>query len=151
VAYSAFMGGVGIPAIVLVGLGLIPFLDRSKEGTGAWFGGPGGWRLTLRSLVVGVVLVLGIETVAIRCGWLREWFPGIPQLVITLINPGTLLAAAYAAYSLWTVNRYNSVRAGALALFTCFLCGFTILTIIGTHFRGPNWEFFWSPVDWPKH
>jgi len=151
VAYSAFMGGVGIPGIVLVGLGLIPFLDRSELDTGKWFGGPGGWWLTLRSLVVGLALVLGIEALAIRCGWLREWFPGIPQLVITLINPGTLLAAAYAAYSLWTVKRYNSVRAGALALFTCFLCGFVVLTIIGTHFRGPNWEFFWSPSDWPKH
>jgi hypothetical protein len=40
---------------------------------------------------------------------------------------------------------------GMLALFTCFLCGFIVLTVIGTHFRGPNWEFFWSPADWPKH
>ena len=26
-----------------------------------------------------------------------------------------------------------------------------VLTIIGTHFRGPNWAFYWSPADWPGH
>jgi hypothetical protein len=45
VSFSAFMGGTGIPAIVLIGLGLIPFLDREERGTGVWFGGPGGWLL----------------------------------------------------------------------------------------------------------
>lgn len=151
VAYSAFMGGVGIPMIVVMGLGLIPFLDREEAGTGVWFGGPGGLRLVARSAVFGLVSVLAIETFAIRFGWLREWFPSIPQLVITALNPGTLLAAIYAAYSLWIVQRYASARAGALALFTCFLCGFVLLTVIGTHFRGPNWTFYWSPADWPRH
>jgi quinol-cytochrome oxidoreductase complex cytochrome b subunit len=151
VSYSAFMGGVGIPAIVVVGLGLIPFLDREQSGTGEWFGGPGGWPLALRSVVVGLGLALGIEVLAIRCGWLREWYPHVPQLVITFLNPGTVLALAYAGYSLWLVVRYNSTRAGAVGLFTCFLCGFVVLTVIGTHFRGPNWGFYWSPADWPTH
>jgi quinol-cytochrome oxidoreductase complex cytochrome b subunit len=151
VAYSAFMGGVGIPMIVLIGLGLIPFLDREETGTGLWFGGPGGMRLVLGALGFGLVAVLAIEAFAIRFGWLREWFPGIPQLVITAINPGTILAAVYAAYSLWIVKRYGSARAGALALFTCFLCGFLVLTVIGIYFRGPNWDFYWSPADWPRH
>lgn len=151
VSYSAFMGGVGIPMIVVIGLGLIPYLDREKAGTGAWFGGPGGGRLVASSVAFGLAAVLAVEVFAIRFGWLREWFPDIPQLVITFINPGTLIAAIYALYSLRVVRRFNSVRAGALALFTCFLCGFVVLTIIGTHFRGPNWHFYWSPADWPMH
>jgi len=36
-------------------------------------------------------------------------------------------------------------------LFTCFLCGFVVLTMIGTYFRGPNWTFYWSPAQWPGH
>jgi cytochrome b-561 len=51
----------------------------------------------------------------------------------------------------WLVRRYDSTRAGALGLFTCFLCGFLVLTIVGTHFRGPNWDFYWSPSQWPLH
>jgi quinol-cytochrome oxidoreductase complex cytochrome b subunit len=151
VSYSAFMGGVGLPAIVLLGLGLIPFLDREQQGTGEWFGGPGGGRLVGWSAVIGFATTIGIEALAIRFGWLREWFPDVPQLVITLINPGTVLAGIYAAYSIWLVKRYNSTRAGALGLFTCFVCGFIVLTVIGTYFRGPNWEFYWSPADWPRH
>jgi quinol-cytochrome oxidoreductase complex cytochrome b subunit len=151
VAFSAFMGGIGIPSIVLVGLGLIPFLDREEAGTGEWFGGPGGWPLARNSMAVGFAAALLIESFIIRYGWLREWFPAIPQLVIIAVNPGTVLTAIYAAYSLALVRRFNSTRAGALGLFTCFLCGFVVLTVVGTYFRGPNWHFYWSPADWPAH
>ncbi|HMS11272.1 MAG TPA: cytochrome b N-terminal domain-containing protein, partial [Pyrinomonadaceae bacterium] len=151
VSFSAFMGGIGIPMVGVIGLGLIPFLDRETEGTGEWFGGPGGWKLVKWSIVVGLVSSIAVEAFAIRFGWLREWFPDIPQLFITFINPGTVLTTIYAAFSIWAVKRYNSTRAGALALFTCFLCGFIVLTVIGTYFRGPNWDFFWSPADWGGH
>jgi quinol-cytochrome oxidoreductase complex cytochrome b subunit len=151
VSFSAFMGGIGIPAIVLIGLGLIPYLDREREGTGEWFGSPGGWPLVRQAMVIGFCAPLLIEAFAIRFGWLREWFPKIPQLVITVINPATLLTLVYALYSIWLVKRFGSARAGALGLFTCFLCGFLVLTVIGTYFRGPNWVFYWSPADWPKH
>ena len=151
VSYSAFMGGVGLPAIVLLGLGLIPFLDREQEETGVWFGGPGGKQLVAKAAVFGLATVLLVEAVAITFGWIREWYPEAPQLLITILNPGTLIAATYALYSMWLVKRYDSVRSGAMGLFTCFLCGFIVLTIIGTYFRGPNWAFYWSMADWPKH
>ena len=127
------------------------FLDREKEGTGEWFGGPGGRKLVKWSVVVGFAASILVEAFAIKFGWLREWFPNIPQLFITFINPGTVLTAIYATYSIWAVRKYNSTRAGAMALFTCFLCGFIVLTVIGTYFRGPNWDFFWSPSDWGGH
>jgi quinol-cytochrome oxidoreductase complex cytochrome b subunit len=151
VSFSAFMGGIGLPAIVLAGLALIPYLDRETEGTGEWFGGPGGWPLVRLSMVVGLCMPITIETFAIRFGWLREWFPKIPQLIVTLINPATILTTVYVLFSVWCIRRFQSARAGALGLFTCFLCGFIVLTIIGTYFRGPNWVFYWSPSDWPKH
>ncbi|MBM3790710.1 MAG: DUF4405 domain-containing protein [Acidobacteria bacterium] len=151
VSFSAFAGGIGIPMIVLIGLGLIPFLDREEEGTGRWFGGRGGLPLVLRSAAFGFGMAIAIEAFAIRFGWLREWWPGIPQPVITVVNPGTVLTLAYALFSIWAVRRYDSTRSGALALFTCFLCGFLVLTIIGTYFRGPNWDFYWHPGLWPAH
>ena len=151
VGFSALMGGIGIPTIVLLGLGLVPWLDREREGTGQWFGGPGGGKLVLWSAVFGLAAVLIVETVAIRYGWLRQWFPDIPQLVIVFVNPGTVLTAIYAGYSVWLVKHYDSTRAGALGLFVCFLAGFIVLTVIGLYFRGPNWHFYWSPSDWPGH
>lgn len=151
VSHSAFMGGIGIPAIVLIGLGMIPYLDRETKGTGEWFGGPGGLPLVLRSAAFGLACVILLEAFTIHFGWIRQWWIKAPQLLITFVNPGTLLTAAYALYSMWIVRKYNSTRSGALALFTCFLAGFIVLTIIGSHFRGPNWEFYWSPSQWPGH
>lgn len=151
VSHSAFMGGIGIPMIVMLGLGLIPYMDREDSGTGEWFGGPGGRALVVRSAIFGLLTVIGIEAFTIHFGWIRQWFPHVPQLVITLINPGTLLTLLYAGYSVWCVRKYNSTRSGALGLFTCFLAGFIVLTIIGSHFRGPNWDFYWSPAQWPGH
>jgi quinol-cytochrome oxidoreductase complex cytochrome b subunit len=151
VSYSAFMGGIGIPMIVVLGLLLIPYLDREHEGTGDWFGGPGGTTLVLRSAAFGLAAVIAVEVFAIRFGWIREWWIDAPQILITFINPGTVLTLMYAVYSVLCVRRYNSTRAGALALFTCFLCGFIVLTIVGVYFRGPNWGFYWSPADWPVH
>jgi hypothetical protein len=145
------MGGIGIPMIVILGLGLIPFLDREEEGTGLWFGGPGGGRLVWRSALFGLAAVLAVEAFAIRFGWIREWWSDAPQLLVTFVNPGTLIAFLYGAWSVWNVKHHDSTRAGALALFTCFAVGFVVLTIIGVHFRGPDWDFYWWPSLWPGH
>lgn len=37
VSYSAFWGGVGIPAIEVVILMLVPYIDRGRKGVGKWF------------------------------------------------------------------------------------------------------------------
>ena len=69
----------------------------------------------------------------------------------TVINPGSLLTAAYMAWSLAVVRRTRSTRMGAIALFTCSMVGFAILTYVGTFLRGPNWDFYWSESQWPVH
>ncbi len=151
VGYSAFMGGVGIPALAIVGLALIPYLDREDEEVGVWFSGPRGKRVALLSLVFTALVTVGMLVFTIKVGWLRNWYPDIPQLVITLVNPGTVLVAAFALWSLLTVRVTNSTRMGAIALFTCFLVAFTILTYFATVHRGPNWQFYWWPSQWPTH
>ena len=37
VSYSAFFGGILVPAIVMVVLLLLPYLDRDPKGVGVWF------------------------------------------------------------------------------------------------------------------
>ncbi|MBI4832911.1 MAG: cytochrome b N-terminal domain-containing protein [Candidatus Lindowbacteria bacterium] len=151
VSYSAFMGGIGIPTLVLLGLGMIPFLDREEGAGGVW-----PTSLTHRGLIGGSAIFSAFVVVAllaftVRFGWLRNWFPHIPQLVIVAINPGTVLVALFAEFSLYIMNRYNSTRAGAVALFTCFIVAFVILTYVATVHRGPNWNFYWSRSQWPIH
>jgi quinol-cytochrome oxidoreductase complex cytochrome b subunit len=151
VSYSAFMGGVGIPSIVLIGLGLIPYLDRDPRGVGVWFGGPAGRRTFWQSLAYGLSSVLGLLALTVNFGWLRTWFPTIPQIAIIILNPATVIVAMYSAWSLWVLRRTGSIRMSAVALFTCFLAGFVVLTAMGSIFRGPNWHFYWWPSQWPTH
>ena len=153
VSYSAFMGGVGIPAIVVIGLSLVPYLDREKEDTGVWFSGAQGRRVALWSVAFTVVTVVGMLWFTVSFGWLRNWeaTAHVPQIVITIINPGTVFVVVFALWSLIVVKKTNSTRMGAVALFTCFLVGFAILTYFATVHRGPNWDFFWSKSDWPVH
>lgn len=68
VSYSAFMGGVGIPMIVLVGLGLIPYLDRDPHGVGVWFGGAAGRRTFWQSLVYGLLSAVALLTFTVNFG-----------------------------------------------------------------------------------
>ena len=151
VSYSAFVGGIAIPTLTLVGLMLIPYLDRERHGVGIWFSGAEGRRVAVQSLIYTTSVVVGLLVVVINFGWLRQWYPDIPQLVIILVNPGTVYTLLFIAWSLWILRRHDSTRMGAIGLFTCFLVGFIILTYVGTVLRGPNWEFYWSQASWPVH
>ena len=151
VSYSAFMGGLIIPLTVVVGLALIPYLDREPEDAGVYFSGARGRRVAIRSFVFGIVTAILSVAIPVKFGWLRTWFPDISQLVIIIINPGSLLTAAYAGWSMIVLRDSKSTRMSAIALFTCFLAGFIVLTYVGMELRGPNWDFFWSKADWPVH
>ncbi len=151
VSYSAFIGGMVIPAIVLIGLALIPYLDREDQEVGRWFDNGTGRRIALRSVFFATFVILGILTFTVRFGWLRDWFPHINQAVIMLVNPGGLWVLFFAGWSLIIMSKYKSTRMAAIALFTCFLVGFIILTYFATYHRGPNWDFYWMKNQWPVH
>jgi quinol-cytochrome oxidoreductase complex cytochrome b subunit len=151
VSYSAFAGGILIPMIVVAGLALIPFLDRRQGGEGTWFGTPGEKSTLWQSLVFATAVTVGMLAFTVNFGWLRNWIPKIHQLWIIVLNPGTLLTAIFAAWSLLILKRKDSVRLAAVSLFTCFLVGFVLLTYFATVHRGPNWQFYWWPSQWPVH
>ncbi len=151
VSYSAFMGGIGIPSIVILGLMLIPFIDREEKYLGVWFSDAQGKSTTLSSTIFASIFTTLLLAFTVKFGWLRSWFPDIPQLVIVFVNPGSFIVLFYAFWSIKVLKNTGSTRMAALALFTCFVVGFIILTIMGSYFRGPNWDFFWSPSQWPVH
>jgi cytochrome b-561 len=151
VSYSAFMGGVALPGLAMAGLALIPFLDREREPGGVWFSGKAGTRVFIESAILGLVVTIVVEVIMIRFGWLRNWFPDIHQLWIIALNAGTLVTAAFAAWSFGVLKRTRSTRMAAISLVSAVLVGFIVLTWIGTIHRGPNWNFYWSQSEWPKH
>ncbi len=149
VSYSAFAGGVIIPALFLGFLASIPYIDREEGFTGIWFSGKTGWKITWQSALFSIALTGILIFIPIRFGWLKDWFPAVPQPVVMLVNPATLSALLYILWAEWIRNRTASTRMSAVSLFTCALVGLILFTAVGIWFRGPNWEFYWSPACWP--
>ena len=150
-SYSAFMGGVGLPGLALLGLGLIPYLDREEQHLGIWFSNKQGKRVAIESLIASALVIIGLLAFVINFGWFRSWWPNVPQLLITLINPGNIWVGFMILWSVYVIKKTGSTRMGAIALFTMFLISYLIYTYVGTELRGPNWDFFWSRSEWPIH
>ncbi len=149
VSYSAFAGGLLVPVLYLVFLFSIPYRDRENRYIGEWFSGPSGIQTVYRSAAFALGLVLVQLFIMIRFGWMRDWFPGISQWFVMLINPATLTAAAFIVSAELVRRRSGSSRKAALWLFTCSFVALVIFTAVGIWFRGPNWEFYWSASQWP--
>ena len=151
ISYSAFTGGMVLPGITVLMLMLVPYLDRREGGTGRWFGTPGERRLATIMTVIMAAAVVGLLAFTINAGWIRDWMPDCPQLLITAVNPGTVLATFLTLLTLGTLGVTRSTRRAVLVFFTCFLVSFVILTYFALVHRGPNWDFFWWPSLWPTH
>ncbi len=142
VSYSALVGGVVVPGMLIAGLMSIPFVDRAEEEAGVWFTSRQGKRITLGSLLATVPVTLLLLYLNVRFG-VRRLFPGAPQVVADLFNPASVLLMGIAAWSVLVGWRAGSRRMAAIALFSCFLSAYVLLMVIGTFFRGPNWDWAW--------
>ncbi len=156
VSYSAFGGGIVIPGVIMVGLLMIPYLEREEEDVGIWFSGRRGRRIAAASVVYAAVVCVAVLAFTVKYGWLRDWLPELTQkhakaaqLVIMLFNPGMVFVAACAIWSIGLLRWTNSTRMAAIGLFTCALVLFIMLTYFACIHRGPNWGFYWSHADWP--
>jgi quinol-cytochrome oxidoreductase complex cytochrome b subunit len=58
VSYSAFLGGILIPAVIVLSLLFLPYLDRNPTGTGVWFSGNRKAGILLFSLFVVTMIIL---------------------------------------------------------------------------------------------
>jgi quinol-cytochrome oxidoreductase complex cytochrome b subunit len=151
VGYSALIGGAVIPFIVLLGLALIPYLDKEQSRIGYWFTDRSGKRWGALGAVWGIFWTVGCLAIGILAPT-RELFPNMEsQLFFDLVNPATLLLLSFVALYFLTLKITGSRRTAAIATFSAFMVSFVLLTYTGTALRGPNWDFFWPWQVWPEH
>jgi hypothetical protein len=149
VSYSAFAGGLLIPVLYVTFLFSIPYRDREERFVGEWFSGKRGLKLVLYAAAFTVLFVVIQLFVMVRYGGLRDWFPGISQWFVMLLNPATITAILFIVLAEVVRKKMKSTRMAALVLFTCTFLALVVFTVVGIWFRGPNWEFFWSVSQWP--
>lgn len=76
VAYSAFWGGVGIPGLMVVGLMVIPYLDRNPQGEGVWYHRSRYMAVFLYTFFMttqGLLCVVGTYFRGANWGWVWPW------------------------------------------------------------------------------
>jgi quinol-cytochrome oxidoreductase complex cytochrome b subunit len=151
VGYSALVGGVVVPAVVIVGLAMIPFLDKEQKGIGFWFTDTDGRRWGILGFVFGLLATAVCVTTALLLP-LRDILSGIEsQLFFDLLNPATLLVALFVGFYFIIQRASGSRRSAAIGTFCAFIIAFILLTYTGTALRGPNWEFYFPWQAWPEH
>ncbi|MEN8222198.1 MAG: menaquinol oxidoreductase [Acidobacteriota bacterium] len=67
VSYSAFIGGILVPGLIVLGLLLVPYIDRKKKGIGIWFAKE---RRMANFLFASFLIIMAILTV------IGVWFRG---------------------------------------------------------------------------
>ena len=76
VSYSAFWGGVAVPALIVTALVVLPYLDRGREGVGVWFARERRVATTVFSVCVAVAIALTVVVTMFRgpnWGWVVPW------------------------------------------------------------------------------
>ncbi len=151
------LAGVIVPGAVLVGLGMIPYFDVDRRGSGIYFSTRNGPRIALFSFVytiaweVGLILldaqgVEGVSAGGIAAVLKRIMpFPAVVEALITdIVVPSFLMLfiptlLVLIVKKVWKAN----MREVMIALFSFFVASFVVLTLIGSAFRGHSMKLFW--------
>ncbi|MFQ6000599.1 MAG: menaquinol-cytochrome C reductase [Anaerolineae bacterium] len=150
------LAGVIIPALLILFLMAIPYLDASREGVGVWFGSTKGRVIVLFSLIYTTVAVPSLILIDSYVGgvggtgggigvllegwppWIADWL--LPNIII--IGFSALLATIVRL--VWKANAQEIL----IALFTGFVLSYFILTFFGFLSRGPEMRLY-PPWDMP--
>jgi quinol-cytochrome oxidoreductase complex cytochrome b subunit len=66
VAYSAFWGGVVVPALLVTALVALPYLDRTRRGVGVWFAKERKVAITIFTICLAATVILTVIGTAFR-------------------------------------------------------------------------------------
>jgi quinol---cytochrome c reductase cytochrome c subunit, bacillus type len=127
--FPPMVAGVLVPGLVVAALIVVPYFNINIEGESLW-----ARDRKRRVMVVGVVL-------ALFCVFLLV-FDVIVALVPTLLIGGLMLwSASFSLESPRLFQRWLSSKPLSFWIMSWFLVELTVLTVVGTFFRGPGWSW----------
>lgn len=127
--FPPVVGGVLIPTLVVMALIVIPYFNVNVEADGIW---TRNRTQRLRNLTIAmVVLVIGLSA-------LEVWAILVPTLAMAALMYWTAFGGAGGR-----LKRYLAAKPLPFWIMTWFLIEGTVLTVIGTVFRGPGWGWVW--------
>jgi menaquinol-cytochrome c reductase cytochrome b/c subunit len=128
--FPPVVGGVLIPTLVIVALVIIPYFNVNVEGEGLWV------RDRRKRLRIFAVVELALIVFLI---FFKVW----AVLAPTVIIGAAMLFAARSAPEAGRFRCWLCSRPLSFWIMTWFLVAASLLTAIGTFFRGPGWSWVW--------
>jgi quinol-cytochrome oxidoreductase complex cytochrome b subunit len=133
------LAAMGLVAVVLLGMALLPALDRREEDIGLYFRSRRGRKAAL----LGAFLALDLVPLLVVADEFWLDLPGLlpawPVLISTGLIPLLLTLAGLAAiYFCLRIILKATHGEGLVGLFAFVVASLVILTIVGVYFRGPN-------------
>ncbi|HYF93162.1 MAG TPA: menaquinol-cytochrome C reductase [Symbiobacteriaceae bacterium] len=167
------LAGVIVPTAALVLLGMIPYIDRDRHGTGIWFSSKKGPSIAILSAIYTSVIEIALVVIdefliipgihpagshgiapmikfglAKASGLDASWFAWIGETLVPLI----LMIGIPWVLAAWVRRRYSAnTREIMIALYTFYLTSFVVLSLIGTAFRGESMMLMWPWQVKPPH
>ena len=128
--FPPVVAGVLIPTLVIIALVVIPYFNVNIEADGVWL------RNRRRRLQIFAVVLLALIVFLMV-------FEVYAVLAPTLLIGACMLLAARRPIRVSSVQRWLTSRPLSFWIMTWFLLTSSILTAIGTFFRGPGWSWVW--------
>jgi menaquinol-cytochrome c reductase cytochrome b/c subunit len=128
--FPPVVAGVLIPTLVIIALVIIPYFNVNVEAEGVWMHNR-RTRLQIFSvaLLALILFLLAFDVYAV--------------LAPTLLIGACMLLAALQPIRATPMQRWLTSRPLSFWIMTWFLITASILTAIGTFFRGPGWSWVW--------
>jgi menaquinol-cytochrome c reductase cytochrome b/c subunit len=127
--FPPMVAGVLVPGLVVAALIVIPYFNINIEGESLW-----AKDRKRRLMIVGVAIVL-------FCIFLLV-FDVIVALVPTILIGGLMLwSARFSLQSPRLFHRWLASKPLSFWIMSWFLVELTVLTVVGTFFRGPGWSW----------
>lgn len=166
------LAGVIVPTAALVLVGMIPYIDRDRKGTGIWFSTRNGaaitvfsavytfiWEMVLifidefwvsHATVAGKTLELkGLERhITVFLSQVMPFMDQIPgvgwEWFGKILLPSIIMVAIPWILAVIVKRRWKAnTREVMIALFTFYFTSFVVLSLIGTAFRGHSMNLMW--------
>ena len=128
--FPPVVGGVLIPTLVVIALVVIPYFNVNIQAEGLWTHNRGKrLRFFAIAILALIIFLIGFEV----------W----PVLAPTVFIGAAMLFAAREANEAGRFRRWLVLRPLSFWIMTWFLLTASLLTSIGTFFRGPGWSWVW--------
>jgi hypothetical protein len=128
--FPPVVGGVLIPTLVVLALIIIPYFNVNVEAQGLWL------KNREKRLRIFAAVVLALVAFLIL---FEVWAVLAPTVLIA----AALLFAAREAKQPGRFRHWLVLRPLSFWIMTWFLASASLLTAIGTFFRGPGWSWVW--------